>query len=836
MSLATPPSAESLCESSRLVTVNLDTSPPTAIPYAAALARTISEDSPDPRIQVELERLNSSTDTINKLEVELDEARMVFRQLLADSTQRIDLLSKKLGKCVQQARPYYDARIKAKQAMQEMQCACVQYERSVSEHNAAREMVFLAEEGLMQSGAAFDHTWQEMLNHASAKVNAAEKSKHECGLAHQQSLLRYEETEARVQQLQVQLKRAIARSRPYFEAKSQVNQQLEWQKQRVRQLEREVSDAKDTYASALAMLENISEQIHKRRASAQVLGVRGVGVGAESPSPCSRERSLLLSRGVTNKHDAAALHAPVTSTDAHDTRETSTSSSSAINLTAATTEDGGSVSTSSMAFQKNICQEKTVCGLEAVGKSFPADELGSTETSSDLRFGEEERCDQTVEPQVALASLSELRNQQQLQNHPQHQPEQQLPQPEQSQPAQPQQQAQQLCTHVCSSLGGELSGWQLVGAPPLDASGVALSLVDDAVISDSESLASIEMLSDDAIAGLMLEEDLPDASNLAVSSSTPFLTPLQEANIGGESCETADAADSSAADPDSSAAAADKPDASPAVTSSTVAGAAPMSAPDPSANTSRCTEGEHVAAVVVSSRPSCTSHDLKESAPYSSEALLSKIDTMITAAENLQIRPERSNVSSETKVMESAVTIVSQDSKHDRNCTAKDAMSLGCRLNPTSCGTSPSSSSGMHSRSPSKSPTRPSSLPLATRNHPAGRSAAACFVPVKSRAEARGRAETVILPPAEDGSSEGSSNSNSCEGSGSSENSSRRDPRQEAGLSRSASKDSAGTWSPELSTPGYAPLQDAVESPFSQPPPSYPPPPPPRNLASQAAD
>ena len=45
----------------------------------------------------------------------LQEARLLFRQLLSDSTQKIDALSKKLGKCVQQARPYYEARIKAKQ-------------------------------------------------------------------------------------------------------------------------------------------------------------------------------------------------------------------------------------------------------------------------------------------------------------------------------------------------------------------------------------------------------------------------------------------------------------------------------------------------------------------------------------------------------------------------------------------------------------------------------------------------------------------------------------------------------------------------------------------------
>lgn len=39
-------------------------------------------------------------------------------------------------------------------------------------HTAAREMVYVAEQGLMADGKnTLDPTWQEMLNHATAKVN-----------------------------------------------------------------------------------------------------------------------------------------------------------------------------------------------------------------------------------------------------------------------------------------------------------------------------------------------------------------------------------------------------------------------------------------------------------------------------------------------------------------------------------------------------------------------------------------------------------------------------------------------------------------------------------------
>ncbi|KAK8738998.1 hypothetical protein OTU49_003783, partial [Cherax quadricarinatus] len=243
------------------------------------------DETPDPRIQVELERLNTSTDTINKLEVDLDEARMLFRQLLADSTHRIDILAKRLGKCVEQSRPYYDARINAKQALRETQAAAVRYERAMSQHAAAREMVFLAEEGLMQKGCVFDHTWQEMLNHATSKVNDAEREKIESAAEHRRTSALYHEAETRVKALQKELKRAIAKSRPYFELKSAVNQQLEAQKQQVRQLEESVARAKVTYAQALSNLETISDEIHRTRQCQLDLGVRGIGVGAESPLP-----------------------------------------------------------------------------------------------------------------------------------------------------------------------------------------------------------------------------------------------------------------------------------------------------------------------------------------------------------------------------------------------------------------------------------------------------------------------------------------------------------------------------------------------------------------------
>ncbi|XP_072747918.1 uncharacterized protein [Anoplolepis gracilipes] len=223
------------------------------------------DDAVDPRVQIELERLNTATDDINKLEVDLDEARATFRELLCESTIKIDTLAKKLGACIEKSRPYYDARFKAKEALQETHKAAIRFERANSQHSAAKEMVYLAEEGLRTEGRCFDHAWQEMLNHATSRVNESEHERALSEAEHRHTTALYHKAEHEVQRLQRDLKRTIAKSRPYYEMKAHFNQMLEEQKMKVSVLERSVSEAKASYAEALRNLEKISDEIHRTR-------------------------------------------------------------------------------------------------------------------------------------------------------------------------------------------------------------------------------------------------------------------------------------------------------------------------------------------------------------------------------------------------------------------------------------------------------------------------------------------------------------------------------------------------------------------------------------------
>jgi len=483
------------------------------------------DEAPDPRIQVELECLNTSTDTINKLEVDLDESRMIFRQLLIDSTQKIDTLAKRLGKCVDQSRPYYEARIKAKQALSETQKAAVRYERAMSQHAAAREMVFLAEEGLMQKGCIFDATWQEMLNHATSKVNDAETEKIESATDHRVTSAAYHEAETRVKSLQKELKRAIAKSSlnarrsllqmnnlvrmhqlqllPYFELKAAVNHQLESQKHRVKELEGSVAQAKNTYSQALHNLETISDEIHRTRQSHMELGVRGVGVGAESPRPSqSADRCL-----VEASHDEEAkihhrgLHytSQVSQDEAGMEQEEFRSLPSKLGA-AASPLISSHLSEEFLVSSNPLSQDGAVLFDKCSGAS--GQQCGNntfTETaqsSSFMNLGlNKDECN------AQASSLDMLEESEFGEDR---------------------------------KISTEFKGWQVVDVsnPCLPSQHQYLTVEDrESIVSDTESLASIEMLSDEAIAGLMLEEELAQAST-AMTTGTPLNTPSVETQPG----------------------------------------------------------------------------------------------------------------------------------------------------------------------------------------------------------------------------------------------------------------------------------------------------------------
>ncbi|XP_040908691.1 SH3 domain-binding protein 5 [Toxotes jaculatrix] len=239
------------------------------------------EEEVDPRIQGELEKLNQSTDDINRWESELEDCRQRFRAVLVEATVKLDEQVKRIGRAVDDSKPYWEARKVARQAQVEAQKATQEFQRAVEILRAAKETIALAEERLLEEDSRqFDSAWQEMLNHATQRVMEAEQARTRSEAEHRKTAANYNSCISHMRQLEKKLKRSISKSRPYFELKAKYYLQLEQLKRNVDEHQAKLVVAKAEYRAALRNLESISEEIHAQRRSLAI-GTREQGVGAE---------------------------------------------------------------------------------------------------------------------------------------------------------------------------------------------------------------------------------------------------------------------------------------------------------------------------------------------------------------------------------------------------------------------------------------------------------------------------------------------------------------------------------------------------------------------------
>jgi hypothetical protein len=253
----------------------------------------------DPRIQSELESLNSAADSINKLENELQRAKAKFRHVKAESSHRLSVLYKKIGKkWVLKARPYYELLRQSQKAQIEAQKAAVKFQRANGIYRAAKETVTLAEQRLFAGDGdgkiAFDAAWQEMLNHATAKFVDAEKEKTACDLEHQTKAAEYVAIQQRLAFMLKDIPRTINKAKPFYDMKDKLETRLHAERQNAEDLQLALICSKQKYRLALASLEAISDAVHMQRELRRrrlQLPLRTPGVGAELDSDLCSELS-----------------------------------------------------------------------------------------------------------------------------------------------------------------------------------------------------------------------------------------------------------------------------------------------------------------------------------------------------------------------------------------------------------------------------------------------------------------------------------------------------------------------------------------------------------------
>ncbi|XP_054716549.1 SH3 domain-binding protein 5 homolog [Uloborus diversus] len=246
----------------------------------------------DPRVKDQLEYLNSYTDEINSLELQLDDANATFRNTLSEYSQRLKLIAKKLGKCVQIARPYYEAEEASQAAKVECEEAAIRFHRACGVHKETRETIAMAEKKFNSNKEdyEFDAAWQEMLNRETIKLMNAEALKKESEQEHKRTTQTFAAAVQKVKVLEQKLKKDIVKSRSYFEQKKVFLKVLQDLKNRVESLQKAVMDSKASYATCLHNLEMISSEIHERRK--MNLPPREPGVGAEWDAKLNSEISI----------------------------------------------------------------------------------------------------------------------------------------------------------------------------------------------------------------------------------------------------------------------------------------------------------------------------------------------------------------------------------------------------------------------------------------------------------------------------------------------------------------------------------------------------------------
>ncbi|CAF1514689.1 unnamed protein product [Rotaria sordida] len=240
----------------------------------------INDEPLDPRIQIELERANAATSEINNLETQLDDAQKLFQISFTNCKQHLTNLAKTLGRCVERARPYYDACKQAEEARLETRKAAQEYQNSVELYHTAKENLILAENKLSKSD---NTTWQEYVNHITMKVIQTEQDKIHYERIHEEKSKLYQEYEQQRIKLYRSLTRMITKSKPYFDAKFKAENELKNQKCRIEDIQKAIIQAKKTYRTALNNLEQISDEIHTKRKNEILikLPLREPTIGAE---------------------------------------------------------------------------------------------------------------------------------------------------------------------------------------------------------------------------------------------------------------------------------------------------------------------------------------------------------------------------------------------------------------------------------------------------------------------------------------------------------------------------------------------------------------------------
>ncbi|NXP34601.1 3BP5 protein, partial [Leiothrix lutea] len=210
----------------------------------------------------------------------LKDARQKFRSVLVEATVKLDELVKKIGKAVEDSKPYWEARRVARQVRAFCLLSLEVITLALNLYQDAVHPLTLAQRSVLPWNVQFcleiNTSVPWLFTKAVGRVIMVDTQNSRVS-----ATKRATPTPVHCIQSQVIVNNcSLFFHRPYFELKAKYYVQLEQLKKTVDDLQAKLALAKGEYKTALKNLEMISDEIHERRRST-AMGPRGCGVGAE---------------------------------------------------------------------------------------------------------------------------------------------------------------------------------------------------------------------------------------------------------------------------------------------------------------------------------------------------------------------------------------------------------------------------------------------------------------------------------------------------------------------------------------------------------------------------
>lgn len=207
------------------------------------------------------QRIRIAQQCVNNLEAELDASRNEYTNLMRELGERLKSEARKLGNCVEKARPLFDVQRSMRRMQSEVQSASISYKKAQNLKDAAKNMVKAAEhkvkecEKIKANGKDVGSlmNWLEQLNQSNDNFQIASKTSQALAAQHSKAAKEFTNLQKKVQALETtSAVKYLDQARPYFNLQLDLWSKAEQHGTSMVRLEASLAEAKAQLASTIA--------------------------------------------------------------------------------------------------------------------------------------------------------------------------------------------------------------------------------------------------------------------------------------------------------------------------------------------------------------------------------------------------------------------------------------------------------------------------------------------------------------------------------------------------------------------------------------------------------